>query len=120
LPRLYVYHAGVPVGSNRAKTFEIMERRLLRGIMGPAIAITYVFGATLLATPGVVDWSDGWIWLKLLLVLLLTGFHRSLARWRVDFAAGRYPHSERFFRMVNELPALLLVVIVVLVVAKPF
>jgi putative membrane protein len=120
LPRLFVYHAGVPVGSNRAATFEIMERRLLRGIMAPAMAMTYGFGLLLLAIPGVVDWRQGWMWAKLVLVLLLTVFHFVLARWRLAFASGRVPHSTRFFRVVNELPTLAMIAIVVFVVVKPF
>src|SRR5258706_4153618 len=120
LPRLYVYHAAVPVRSNRAKAFEVMERRLLHGIMLPAIAITYGFGVMLAAIPGVVDWRNGWIWAKLALVLLLTGFHLLLARWRQGFAAGQYPYTARVFRAVNELPAVGMVAIVVLVVVQPF
>jgi putative membrane protein len=120
LPRLYVYHAGVPAGSDQTKTFEVMERRLLHGIMAPAIAVTYIFGVMLAATPGVVDWPSGWIWSKLALVVLLTGFHLLLARWRRGFVTGRYPHSARFFRAVNELPAVAMIAIVVFVVVKPF
>src|SRR5438105_5143854 len=89
LPRLYVYHSGMPAGSSQAATLEIMERRLLRGIMLPAAVMTYLFGLALAATPGIVDWQRGWIWAKLALVLLLTLFHLLLARWRRDFAAGR-------------------------------
>ena len=120
LPRLYVYHAGVPPGSDRAATFEVMERRLLRGIMVPALAMTYVFGLLLLLTPGTVDWREGWIWAKLALVLLLTVFHLALAGWRRTFAAGRIPHSPRFFRIINELPTLAMIAIVIFVVVKPF
>jgi protoporphyrinogen IX oxidase len=120
LPRLYVYHSGAPPGSNRALMLEIMERRLLRGIMLPAAVTTYGFGLALAATPGVVDWQRGWIWTKLALVAALTGFHLLLARWRHGFAAGRYPHSQRFYRIVNELPTLAMIAIVLLVVLKPF
>lgn len=120
LPRLFVYHADAPAGSNRAAMLEIMERRLLRGIMTPAIVMTYGFGALLASTPGVVDWRRGWIWAKLALVALLTIFHMLLAFWRRDFAAGRYSHGARFYRIVNELPTLLLIAIVLLVTAKPF
>jgi putative membrane protein len=120
LPRLYVYHADVPPGSDRAAIFEVMERRLLRGIMVPALAMTYVFGLLLLATPGIVDWRQGWIWAKLALVLLLTLFHFALAAWRRTFAAGRTPHSARFFRIINELPTLAMIAIVIFVVVKPF
>jgi protoporphyrinogen IX oxidase len=120
LPRLFVYHAEAPSGSDRAATFEIMERRLARGIMLPAAAMTYIFGIMLAAVPGMVDWQRGWIWTKLGLVLLLTLFHGLLERWRRDFAARRNTHPARFYRIVNELPTLAMIGIVVLVVVKPF
>lgn len=120
LPRLYVYHADVPVGSRRAAMLEIMERRLLRGIMTPAVVMTYGFGILLAATPGVVDWRRGWIWTKLALVLLLTAFHIMLAYWRRGFAAGRFPHGSRFYRLINEIPTIVMIAIVLLVAAKPF
>jgi putative membrane protein len=120
LPRLFVYHAEAPPGSDRATTFEIMERRLMRGIMLPAAAMTYLFGIGLASTPGAVDWSRGWIWAKLGLVLLLTLFHGLLERWRRAFAARRNAHPARFYRIVNELPTLAMIAIVILVVVKPF
>jgi protoporphyrinogen IX oxidase len=120
LPRLFVYHADAPVGSAMAETFKAMERRLLRGIMTPAMIAVFVFGFVLLATPGIVDWHQGWIYAKLALVAGLTAFHHVLARWRKDFESDRNARSARFYRMVNELPALALVAIVVLVVVKPF
>jgi putative membrane protein len=120
LPRLFVYHAGAPIGSNRAAMLAIMERRLLRGIMLPAAVMTFGFGVLLAAVPGAIDWQRGWIWAKLALVALLTLFHVMLARWRRDFAAGRFSHSARFYRMVNELPTLAMIAIVLLVVLKPF
>ena len=120
LPRLFVYHAAAPSGSDRAATFEIMERRLARGIMLPAAAMTYIFGIMLAAVPGMVDWQRGWIWTKLALVLLLTLFHGLLERWRRDFAGRRNTHPAQFYRIVNELPTLAMIGIVVLVVVKPF
>ena len=120
LPRLFVYHAGAPPGSPQSETFKSMERRLLRGIMNPAMIATYVFGLTLLATPGVVDWQRGWMPAKLALVLALTGYHMLLARWRRDFAADANRRPARFYRFVNEIPTLLLIGIVILVVVKPF
>jgi protoporphyrinogen IX oxidase len=120
LPRLYVYHAGVPRGSNRAAMLEIMERRLLRGIMLPAAVMTYGFGGLLAATPGLVEWHRGWIWAKLALVALLTGYHMLLAYWRRDFAAGKFSHTARFYRIINELPTVVMIAIVLLVVVKPF
>jgi protoporphyrinogen IX oxidase len=120
LPRLFVYHADAPAGSDMAETFKLMERRLLRGIMLPAVILVVVFGVLLAATPGIVDWHRGWIWAKLALVLALGVFHMMLASWYRRFAADRSPHTARFFRMVNELPTLALIAIVVLVVVKPF
>jgi len=120
LPRLFVYHAEAPAGSDRGAIFAVMERRLLRGIMNPALILTAVFGAMLAATPGVVDWHQGWIWAKLTLVAGLAVFHLLLARWRRMFAAGTTPHGARFFRLVNEVPTVLLIAVVVLVVVRPF
>ncbi len=120
LPRLFVYHAVAPAGSEQSAVFKVMERRLLRGIMVPAMVMTYVFGLLLAATPGVVDWRMGWIGAKLGFVVLLTVFQCLLGRWRQEFAADRYPHSTRFFRIINELPTLAMIAIVVLVVVKPF
>jgi putative membrane protein len=120
LPRLFVYHSMVPVGSNRSATFKVMERRLQRGIMTPAMIATWCFGLGLAGTPGVVDWYMGWIWVKLVTVGALTLFHFFLVRWREDFSADSNRHSTRFFRMINELPTVALIAIVVLVVVKPF
>jgi putative membrane protein len=120
LPRLFVYHAMAPTGSNRSATFKIMERRLLRGIMNPAMIATLVLGMLLARTPGVVDWHRGWIWAKLALVAALTAYHGALAVWRRAFAEDRNRHSPRFFRIVNEIPTVALIAIVVLVVVKPF
>jgi putative membrane protein len=120
LPRLYVYHADVPIGSNRAGMLEIMERRLLRAIMLPAAVMTYGFGLVLAAMPGVVDWQRGWIWAKLGLVLLLTLFHILLVYWHRNFTVGKFLHSSKYYRIMNELPTLAMIAIVLLVVAKPF
>ena len=120
LPRLYVYHSMAPVESAVSETFKVMERRLLRGIMTPAMLATWGFGLFLLATPGVVDWRMGWIWVKLALVIGLTIFHFLLARWRRVFSVGQNRHPTSFFRVVNELPTLALLAIVLLVVVKPF
>jgi protoporphyrinogen IX oxidase len=120
LPRLYVYHAGVPVGSHRAAMLAIMERRLLRGIMLPSVVMTYGFGLLLAATPGAIDWRAGWIWAKLALVAGLTVFHAMLAHWRRDFAVGRFYHSAKFYMFINEVPTIAMIAIVLLVVLKPF
>ena len=120
LPRLFVYHADVPTGSDRARMLGTMERRLLRGILLPAVVMTYGFGGLLVAIPGAVDWRLGWIWAKLGLVGLLTLFHFCLAYWQRDFAAGRNLRPARFYRFINELPTLAMIAIVLLVVLKPF
>ena len=120
LPRLYVYHSMAPVESDRSEIFKVMERRLLRGIMTPAMLATWVFGLLLAATPGVVDWRTGWIWIKLALVVGLTVFHIALTRWCRKFSVDQNCRSTRFFRLVNELPTLVLIAIVILVVVKPF
>jgi protoporphyrin/coproporphyrin ferrochelatase len=120
LPRLFVYHASATPGSEASETFKVMERRLLRGIMHPALVMTYGFGILLALTPGVVDWRAGWIHAKLGLVVALTALHYGCARWRRAFAADRNPHDARFYRIVNEVPTLILVAIVILVVVKPF
>ncbi len=120
LPRLFVYHAEARPGSDAAETFKVMERRLLRGIMYPALIGTYVFGAALAATPGLVNWQMGWIYVKLAAVLALTAIHLCLARWRAAFAADRNRHAARFYRVVNEVPTLLLILILIMVVVRPF
>ena len=120
LPRLYVYHADVPVGSDQSELFKVMERRLLRGIINPAMIASFLFGILLLMTPGVVDWSAGWIHLKLIAVLIMAGFHGFLSRWRKAFARDENRHSSRFFRWMNEVPTVLTVLIVIAVTVKPF
>jgi putative membrane protein len=119
LPRLYVYHAGVAPGSEASETFKVMEDRLLRIIMNPAMILTWALGLTLMF--GFIDWrASGWLHAKLLFVILLSGFHGALSKWRKDFAADANSRSARFYRIANEVPTLLLIVIVILAVAKPF
>jgi putative membrane protein len=120
LPRLFVYHADAGVGSEVSETFKVMERRLLRGIMNPAMIATYLFGILLAGTPGVVDWTRGWIYLKLAAVLTLTVLHHVFGRWRRDFAADANRHPARVYRIANEIPTALLILIVIMVVVKPF
>jgi protoporphyrinogen IX oxidase len=120
LPRLFVYHTEVAVGSPESERFKIMERRLLRAIMNPAMIATFLFGGLLLATPGVIDWSSGWIWVKLVLVLGLSHFHHVMGRWRKDFAADKNTRSSRYFRIANEVPTLAMIVIVIMVIVRPF
>jgi putative membrane protein len=120
LPRLFVYHVSAAPGSEMSETFKVMERRLLRGIMNPALVMTYSFGILLALTPGVVDWHQGWIHSKLALVVVLTAMHYACMRWRRDFAVDRNLHDAKFFRIVNEVPTVILIAIVILVVVKPF
>ena len=120
LPRLFVYHCEAKPGSDKSETFKVMERRLLRGIMNPAMIATWLFGVTLALTPGLVDWSRGWIWVKLAMVLILTAHHHLLALWFQAFRADSNKHSARFYRVMNEIPTLGLIVIVIMVVVRPF
>ncbi len=120
LPRLYVYHSRATAGGEASETFKTMERLLLRAIMNPAMIAAWVLGLVLVATPGVVDWGAGWWHGKLLGFLGMTAFHGHLAVARKGFAAEGRPRSERYWRAVNEVPTLLLVLIVVMVIVKPF
>ncbi|HXS42142.1 MAG TPA: protoporphyrinogen oxidase HemJ [Stellaceae bacterium] len=120
LPRLFVYHAGVAANSDTSQTFKVMERRLLRAIMTPAMIATYGFGILLAMTPGVVDWHERWFIAKLCLVAALTVIHVMLAAWRRDFAADRNRRSPRFYRIINEVPTVLMIIIVILVAVRPF
>jgi len=120
LPRLFVYHCDVPRGSPESERFKVMERRLLKQIMTPAMIATWVLGLLLVATPGVIDWAAGWWHVKLLLVILMSGFQGGLSRWRRDFMEDRNTRSQRFYRIANEIPTVLMVVIVIMVIVKPF
>ena len=124
LPRLYVYHveglkkAGVVPGSELDLLFQHQERLLLRAIMNPAMISTWVFGLLLALTPGIVDWSSAWPWTKAAGVLAMTWFHHWLGLRRKDFAAGRNTRSGRSYRMMNELPTILMILIVLSVTLK--
>ncbi|NHN85027.1 protoporphyrinogen oxidase HemJ [Acetobacter musti] len=120
LPRLFVYHCQVTAGSSESERFKVMERLLLRAIMTPAMLATLLFGVLLVLTPGVIDWSAGWWHVKLLAVAGMFAFHGCCARWRSDFARDANRHTERFYRMANEVPTVLMIVIVIMVVVKPF
>jgi putative membrane protein len=120
LPRLYVYHCRIAPGTPESERFKMMERRLLRAIINPAMTASFGFGIALIFVPGIVDWSEGWIYVKLVCVAAMTALHGFLARWRRHFAADANRHSERFYRFVNEGPTVLIIAIVVFVVVKPF
>ncbi len=119
LPRLYVYHSEAGACTPQAETFKIMERRLLKGIMTPAMIVTIALGLWIAFVAA--GWSTAaWLHAKLVLVVLMAALHGLFAKWRKDFEADRIPHSPLFFRIVNEMPALLLIGIVILAVVKPF
>lgn len=120
LPRLYVYHCGVAAGSVESERFKVMERRLLKQITTPAMIATVVFGVLLVLTPGVIDWRSGWWHVKLFAVVMLLAYHGKLSRWRRDFLEDRNTRSRRFYRIANEFPTVLLLVIVVMVIVRPF
>lgn len=121
LPRLFVYHAEkATAGSELDVTFQEMERKLLRLIMTPAMIATWVFGLLLVLTPGSVDWSSGWAWIKAAGVLAMSGMHGWLGARRRDFAEGRNSRSGRTYRLANEVPTVLMLVVVVAVVVRPF
>jgi protoporphyrinogen IX oxidase len=118
LPRLFVYHCEAEIGSRQSETFKVMERRLLRAIINPAMVLSWVFGLWL-AYAGV--WTSAhWLQAKVALVIGLSGLHGMLARWTVDFAVDRNRHTQRFYRIINEVPTILMIGIVILVVVKPF
>ena len=123
LPRLFVYHCEAEVGSKQSETFKLMERRLLRAIINPAMIATWVLGLWLawLGPDSRYGWfGSGWLQAKIVLVLALSALHGLFARWVKDFAADKNRHSQKFYRIVNEVPTVLLIIIVLLVVLKPF
>lgn len=120
LPRLYVYHCALAPGSAESERFKVMERRLMKQIINPAMISTWSFGTLLVLTPGVIDWHAGWWHVKLLAVLLMSGFHGAMSKWRRDFLEDRNTRSHKFYRIANEVPTLLLLVIVVMVIVRPF
>ena len=119
LPRLYVYHCQTKPGSVESERFKVMERRLLKQIINPAMISTFIFGVLLVLTPGAVSWSAGWWWTKIVALLLMFGFHGACSRWRRDFLNDSNRRAERFYRIANEVPTILFIVIVIAVVVKP-
>ena len=120
LPRLFVYHAESIEGGREHGVFEKMEANLLRIIMNPAMIAAWTFGLLLLTRPGFALDAGFWLWTKLALVVILSGYHGFLAAERKKFLTGATPHSSRFYRMINEIPPVLTVFIVIMAVVKPF
>jgi protoporphyrinogen IX oxidase len=118
LPRLMVYHCGAEPGSKPSETFKIMEQRLLFFIANPAMIATWLFGIALMLEGE--HYRAGWMQAKFALVLVLSALHGLNARWTKDFAADRNRRTARFYRIMNEVPALLMVAIVILAIVKPF
>src|SRR6185437_6226896 len=118
LPRLFVYHAKIAPGSEQSETFKTMEHRLLTYIMTPAMIATWIFGISLVFTGGWL--TAGWLHAKLALVLALTVMHGLMSHWANDFRYDRNRRSQKFFRIANEIPTLLMIAIVILAVVKPF
>jgi putative membrane protein len=118
LPRLFVYHCDAEIGSKQSETFKIMERRLLKAIINPAMIVAWLAGLYL-------AWSGHWYWAgwfhgKFLLALVMSGVHGFFVRWVKDFAADRNVRSHKFYRIINEVPTVLMIAIVILVIVKPF
>jgi protoporphyrinogen IX oxidase len=121
LPRLYVYHAErAKAGDQLDQTLQVMELKLLKLIMNPAMIATWFFGGLLALIPGVVDWSSAWSWIKLGAVLAMSGMHGWLGARRREFAEGRNTRPGRTYRLANEVPTVLMIIIVVMVIARPF
>jgi putative membrane protein len=119
LPRLYAYHTKATPGSEMDKTFQLMEVRLLRIIINPAMIATIVFGLICAQIYGFKALGL-WFHIKMTAVLFLVIFHMKLARWRRDFAIGKNIHSEKFYRIINEVPVILMIIAVIMVIVKPF
>lgn len=120
LPRLFVYHCAAPVGSRDSERFKVMERRLYKQIINPAMMLTWTFGILMLLTPGVIDWSWTWWQVKFASVMTMAGLHGVFGLWRKDFLHDRNRRGARFYRIANELPTALLILIVIMVIVRPF
>jgi putative membrane protein len=118
LPRLFIYHCAAETGSVQSETFKVMERRLLRAIINPAMGLTWVLGLALVINLGA--WSEPWMHVKFAAVIGLSTIHGYFSRWRRDFENDANRHSARFYRYMNEIPTVLMVAIVLLVVLQPF
>ncbi len=120
LPRLFVYHTEAEPGSQQSETFKVMEAKLSTIIMWPAMLATVGFGLAMLAVPGYLASAGVWIWLKIALVGGLLWSHWFLVQCRNAFAEDRNERPQKFFRIINEVPTLLMIGIVILVVVRPF
>lgn len=121
LPRLFVHHVEkAPTNPAIHPVFVEMERKLLRLIMNPAMIVAWGAGLFMAVTPGLVDWGSVWPWVKAAAVIAMTWFHHAAGRWRKELAEERFDRSGRFFRLANEVPTVLMLIIVAMVIARPF
>jgi putative membrane protein len=118
LPRLFVYHADAKIGSDKSETFKVMERRLLKAIMNPAMISAWIFG--LWTAYELNTWTDGWFHAKLFLVLVMSGVHGHLAKCVKVFAVDQNRRPARYYRIINEVPTVIMIAVVILVIVKPF
>ena len=119
LPRLFVYHCDAETGSELSETLKVMERRLLRLIINPAMISSWVFGLSMLAASGDVLWSQPWMVIKLVCVVFMSIAHGEMAKWRKDFEADRNTRPQKFYRIANEVPTILMIVIIIMVIVQP-
>ena len=120
LPRLFCYHAQVDSQSESAQLFKTMERRLLKIIINPAMIASFIFGISLMMVPGMLASPVGWLHVKLMLVMIMVGFHGFLVYCLRRFKEDNYPYSSNTFRLLNEVPPFVMIFIIFLVVIKPF
>ena len=120
LPRLFVYHCDAAPGSELSETLKVMERRLLNVIINPAMIASWAFGLAMLASGGEALWSRPWMIVKLVCVVALLVAHSRMVKWCKDFGADRNTRSQKFYRIANEVPTALMIMIIIMVVVQPF
>jgi protoporphyrinogen IX oxidase len=120
LPRLFVYHCEAKPGTAENERFKVMERKLLRAIINPSMVAAFVFGTALLLTPGLIDWSEGWIYVKLVAIAGMSLMHHAYVRWFRSFSSDGPRRRPTVYRIANEIPAVLMILIVIMVVVRPF
>lgn len=118
MPRLFVYHTRLDVGSDASEMFKEMELKLIRIIINPAMVFAWIFGLSLAFGQNL--WFSHWFQIKFFMVILMSGFHGYLSIWRRQFVRDENIHSENFYRKVNEIPTIIMIFIVLLVILKPF
>ncbi|MBR0558945.1 CopD family protein [Neokomagataea anthophila] len=119
LPRLFVYHCQAEPGSAEYERFTVMERKLLKQIMNPAMIVTILVGGTLASLPGIIEWGALWWWMKLIAVIGLCGFHGMCSVWRKQFFIQKNNHTERYYRIANEIPTILMMIVVIMIIVRP-